>query len=114
MPQGDCLKDLLENDHFKGDLISIVDIIIQILNTLQYFNSIGVIHRNLNPTIFWINTHNNKLTLLDCSSACYASSADKKIITNLLFSSPEMVSPGKNISSKTDLYSIGVIMYTML
>jgi len=51
---------------------------------------------------------------MDCSSACSAANTDKKIITNLLFSSPEMVSPGEQINWKTDLYSVGVILYTML
>ena len=80
-----------------------MDILIQMLNTLKYLHSNGVIHRNINPNIFYLNTHNNKLTLIDCSSVCPAAKADKKIITNLLFSSPEMVSPGESISYKTDL-----------
>jgi len=52
MPQGQSLLDLIEQDIFKGDLYSVVEVVIQMLNILQFYKSYGLIHRNINPNLF--------------------------------------------------------------
>lgn len=50
-------------------------------------------HRNINPDAFYLNKQICKVYLLDMGTCCELNYRKDKIKTNLIFSSPEMVTP---------------------
>ena len=87
----------------------------QLISGIEYLGKIRVAHRDLKPENLLINSKNilkiadfglsnmyknNELLSTDCGSPCYAS--------------PEMLSGEKYLGLNSDIWSSGIILYTML
>jgi len=89
-----------------------------ILSTTSYLHKKGIIHRDIKPANFIVN--DDRLKLLD-----FGISKDKQYEENInlttvnmqlgtpMYMSPEQVM-SSGIDSKSDIYSIGVVLYEML
>ncbi len=89
-----------------------------VLEALQYLHDNGVVHRALTPDSIMVDDH-DKIKLIDFGLASDATSR-RLTYTNLAdelgtvdYISPEQVA-GKRGDSRSDIYSMGVILYEML
>lgn len=96
---------------------AILEIFSNILIAVEYAHSMGVCHKNLKPSNIFIPGKNKDLKLLDFCVATILNLDNpdnllKYNIENPMFMSPEMVS-GQKVDCRTDIYSLGVLLYFM-
>jgi eukaryotic-like serine/threonine-protein kinase len=89
-----------------------------VLEALQYLHDNGIAHRALTPESIMVDEH-DKIKLIDFGLASDATSR-RLTYTNLTdelgtvdYISPEQVA-GKRGDSRSDIYSVGIILYEML
>lgn len=97
-----------------------LDIIIQILKALAYAHQNNVIHRDIKPENILIDDNNN-VKILDFGIAQFYE--EKQELTNQTISgtvmgtynymSPEQRESSENVTERSDLYSVGVVMYEL-
>ena len=96
----------------------IIKITKDICEGMESAHNANVIHRDLKPNNVMINDE-DQLKIVDFGIAAASQSSDTKLTkTGLLVGTPTYMSPeqvlGKEIDEKTDIYSLGTIMYEML
>lgn len=112
--EGVTLKDFIENN---GPLTvnQVVDYSYQIAEALDCAHKKGIIHRDIKPQNILMN-HNGVLKVTDFGIARISSSATLTYTSTILgtvhYISPEQAK-GKFIDEKSDIYSLGVVMYEM-
>lgn len=99
----------------KLPIKEIEDIILQILKGLSYAHSRNVIHRDIKPSNIMISK-NGRVKILDFGIA-RATTKSTITKTGMFMGSPHYTSPeqidGKKIDYRTDIYSLGIILYEM-
>jgi len=135
--EGETIREILENQ-IAGDpsaiqtynLDRMLGLMIQVCNALAYAHAHGVVHRDIKPENILIGTF-GEVMLLDWGVAkVWASDGDDtqhgmiehEELTDIgqrpgtpLYMSPEQVrGGGENIDARTDVYSIGVMLYEIL
>ena len=133
--EGATLRDILEQqvlgDHRvieKYNLDRLLGVVIQVCNALAYAHAHGVVHRDVKPENILVGTF-GEVILLDWGVAKVwamddepeQSSRDYQDLTDVgqrpgtpLYMSPEQVRGGGKIDLRTDIYSIGVVLYEIL
>ena len=103
----------------KGAL-SEKDTLIYFLNILEIINRAhkkGVIHRDLKPSNIMI-TKDNTIKVMDFGIAKIVGNNSTLTKVGLKLGSPRYMSPeqvkGENLDFKTDIYSLGILLYEML
>jgi serine/threonine-protein kinase len=96
----------------------VIKITNDICEGMESAHNANVIHRDLKPNNVMINEE-DQLKIVDFGIAAASQSSDTKLTkTGLLVGTPTYMSPeqvlGKEIDEKTDIYSLGTIMYEML
>lgn len=90
---------------------------VQICSALQYAHNHGIIHRDLKPSNLLFDD-TGTLKLVDFGIARDTHEADLTssglTVGSQLYMSPEQISGSENITGKTDLYSLGVVMYELM
>ncbi len=139
---GYTLRELL-NYRERYDLTQLVNIIVQIAYALEYAHSLGVIHRDIKPENILIGPY-GEILLLDWGLAkvwngeALATDSDlnegsenseqggqrvdedptmtgyQKLQGTLFYMSPEQIERDPTIDSRSDLFSLGVILYEAL
>lgn len=89
----------------------------QICKGMIAAHSVDVIHRDLKPGNILID-ENCKVKIVDFGLAAATSQGDSRLTkTGLLVGTPTYMAPeqvrGKQVDSRTDIYSLGIIMYEM-
>ncbi len=87
-----------------------VDIIVQILRTLEYIHSRNIIYRDIKPKNIMLLT--NGIKLLD-----FGFSAFSRVNDNLLKGTMQYMSPDGlkgNVNTSMDIFSLGLVFYEML
>jgi len=108
---------LSEHIHKYGKLSEdqIKKIIIPILEGLSYSHAKGVVHRDIKSSNIMFNEHQHPI-LMDFGIA-RSTEGTKLTKTGTTIGTPEYMSPeqamGKDTDLRSDLYSIGVVMYEM-
>ncbi len=89
---------------------------IQILKGLQHAHDRGIVHRDVKPQNIMVLS-DGTIKVTDFGIARFARS-DQRTITDKAIGSVHYISPeqarGENTDEKTDIYSVGVILYEML
>lgn len=113
--QGRELRDILNEDpHLPID--QVLDIAMQLAQGLAYAHEHGIVHRDVKPSnIMVIRDGHVKIT--DFGIARMASSS-VRTQTGMVLGSPKYMSPeqvmGKAIDQRSDIFSLGVMLYEML
>jgi len=108
------LKDLLNESPLPADRV--VDVILQLIDGLNYAHKKGVIHHAIKPgNILFDEAGSACLTDFGLSNVMYQSLDIQRddIISTAPYTAPELI---RNASTdhRSDIYSLGVIMYQLL
>jgi eukaryotic-like serine/threonine-protein kinase len=98
-------------------LTEIDRIFTQLAGALEYAHEKGVIHRDIKPSNAMLDTR-GEVFLTDFGIAKIVESAVQLTATGAITGTPEYMSPeqaqGLKIDHRTDIYSLGVVLYEML
>jgi len=113
--EGITLKELIERQgSFKWK--DAVYFTIQILKALQHAHDKGIVHRDVKPQNIMV-LPDGTIKVTDFGIARFARS-EQRTITDKAIGSVHYISPeqarGEKTDEKTDIYSVGVMMYEML
>jgi len=113
--EGKTLSELLiEND--KLSIENCVNIATQICEGLEKAHQTGVVHRDIKPTNIIID-NNDRVKILDFGLAKLKGvsqlTKETSTIGTTHYMSPEQAR-GENVDARTDLWSLGVVLYEML
>ncbi|MDR2909642.1 MAG: Stk1 family PASTA domain-containing Ser/Thr kinase, partial [Oscillospiraceae bacterium] len=112
---GITLKDYIER---KGALSwkEAVHFTLQILRALQHAHEKGIVHRDIKPQNIML-LHNGTIKVTDFGIARFARS-EVRTVTDRAIGSVHYISPeqamGENTDEKSDIYSVGVMLFEML
>lgn len=117
--EGKSLTDYIKE---KGKLQASEAVQLQktLLNTFAYAHHKGIVHRDVKPSNIIIETDkNNNPKILDFGIAKLLQSDANLTNTGMqmgtpLYMSPEQVKDSKSIDHRSDIYSLGVVLYYML
>ena len=116
--KGTTLAHIIKKGNYK--LNEKVDIILQICKALSYAHKNGVIHRDIKPGNILINTEGHSFVsdfgiaqLFDKHSKGENLTKEGVIMGTMAYMSPEQQVNAKNVTTATDIYSLGVVMYEM-
>lgn len=93
------------------------DAMLQLCEALAYIHSYGLIHRDLKPSNVMVD-EDRTVRLMDFGLAKYISddgavTADGRLVGTFRYMAPEQIL-GESLDGRTDLYSLGVILYELL
>lgn len=114
--EGDTLDKVLSSRQRMGweDVIVYTK---QLCDALQYAHEKGIIHRDLKPSNLMI-TRDGVLKLTDFGIAkdtdVTALTGQNSTIGTAAYMSPEQCKGDRNLTNKSDLYSLGVVLYELL
>jgi serine/threonine-protein kinase len=102
-------KRLKHNQKFK--------ILFDICTGIMAAHAVKVVHRDLKPGNILINSQ-GKVKVVDFGLAAAANSGDSRLTrSGIILGTPAYMSPeqvqGADIDSRTDIYSLGIVMYEM-
>jgi hypothetical protein len=96
----------------------VIDIGKQVASALQHAHVNGVIHRDLKPSNLMLDRATNTIKLTDFGIAKdvdrTALTTEHKTIGTISYMSPEQCQGLRNLSGKSDLYSLGVVLYELV
>ena len=113
--QGKELRDLLREER-NLPVEQTVDIVAQVAEGLAYAHQHGIVHRDIKPSNIML-IRDGRIKITDFGIARMASSA-VHTQTGMVLGSPKYMSPeqvlGKVIDRRSDIFSLGVMLYEML
>ena len=94
-----------------------LDAVTQMAHALEVVHEVGVLHRDLKPGNVMLRA-DGSLALIDFGLAKYSESAGADTAAGRIFGTPYYMSPeqghGRPLDERSDLYSLGVMLYEML
>ena len=112
--EGHSLDDLIENDILNFD--EIISIAVQVCEGLSKAHKSGITHRDIKSSNIIIDS-DKRTRILDFGLAVTQKvtklTTGSTTLGTLCYMSPEQAS-GKDVTSQSDLWSLGVILYEML
>lgn len=113
--EGETLKTRIEKREGKGlDSDEIKDIFLQLLDALGYVHQRGFIHRDIKPSNIMIDKY-GKVKLLDFGIAKDINETidltQDHHMGSIRYMSPEHLASSANVTFRSDIYSIGVVLW---
>jgi serine/threonine-protein kinase len=114
--EGRLLREILDEGRIPEERA--IHIAVGVLDALEYIHANGVVHRDLKPENIMVDEHDN-VKLIDFGIAS-DSAARRLTYANFTatLGTPNYISPeqvkGKRGDGRSDIYSVGVILYEML
>lgn len=110
-------KDLAP--HTKGDnllpIAKVVDIVAKVADALDYAHAQSVVHRDIKPANIMYEADTSVVKVTDFGIARITDSSKTK--TGMVLGTPSYMSPeqlaGKKVDGRSDLFSLGVMLYQM-
>ena len=103
----------------KGKLLplrDVLNIIIQVADALDYAHNNNVVHRDIKPANIMLLKDTGNIKVTDFGIARITSSSKTK--TGVVLGTPSYMSPeqvgGKRIDGRSDIFSLGVVLFEML
>lgn len=114
--QGHSLEDLL-NEGKPLPLAEVLRLGREIASGLAAAHAHGLVHRDIKPANIWLEAPLQRVKLLDFGLARAASSRSDLTQTGRVVGTPEFMSPeqanGEELDPRSDLFSLGVVLYAM-
>ncbi len=116
--------EFLKGDHLNGftrsknllPTASVIEIIARAADALNYAHGENVVHRDIKPANIMYDTASNDIKITDFGIARLTDSSKTK--TGIVLGTPSYMSPeqlsGKNVTGRSDLFSLGVTLYQLL
>jgi serine/threonine protein kinase len=114
--EGRTLKNLLSERPLT--LQEILDIMTPIANALTYAHQRGVLHRDIKPSNIILDKEGVPY-LTDFGLARIAQAGESTMSQDVMLGTPQYISPEqargeKNLDARTDIYSLGVVLYELV
>lgn len=114
--QGKDLSYLLGDASKQLDIIWVLKLISKVADALDYAHNNGVVHRDIKPANIMFDSDTGEIKITDFGIARIT--ASNKTKTGTIMGTPSYMSPeqilGKKIDGRSDLFSLGIMMYEML
>jgi len=116
--EGESLRQLLDRNR-QLSIEETVRIGVEVADALDYAHRQGVIHRDIKPGNILLSEGHAVLADFGIARAVSAAREDRVTRTGLgvgtpLYSSPEQATADETLDGRTDIYSLGVVVYEML
>jgi len=118
--EGETLKDYLDS---KGKLNEeeIGGLLEKMLSALEYAHEQGLVHRDIKPSNFMVSPL-GKLKLMDfgiakqtnTASAEYTNTGTNQRMGTAMYMSPEQIHETRSVTTRSDIYSLGVVLWQMV
>ena len=88
----------------------------QLISVIEYLNDMGITHRDLKPENILLDSSKKNIKVIDFGLSNYCANSEllKSACGSPCFASPEMLSGKLYQGVTTDLWSAGVVLYSML
>ena len=118
--EGETLKEYIERKVKLSDE-DIKSIFFQILDAVGYVHDQNLVHRDIKPSNFMIDPK-GKVKLMDFgiakntnpNSAEYTQTGTGVQMGTPMYMSPEQITETKSVTSQSDIYSLGVVLWQMV
>ena len=118
--EGESLKEYMDRKGKLGDE-QILYILLQMLDALEYAHQQGLVHRDIKPSNFML-TSQRKLMLMDFGIAKqlnpgsqeYTSTGTNQQMGTAMYMSPEQIHETRSVTSQSDIYSLGVVLWQLV
>ncbi|MEM7130545.1 MAG: serine/threonine-protein kinase [Chloroflexota bacterium] len=114
---GITLHNVLQQESRRIDIDIAIKLVCQIACALDYIHRRGFVHRDVKPSNILVDNHTRAL-LLDFGTVLDLSEPKQRHETGIYgtstYISPEQAQGFMDIDGRSDLYSLGVILYEML
>ncbi len=116
--EGCTLTEFLQNNN-KLSIKMLLNISMQIASALDYAHNQGVVHRDIKPDNIIFHEQQGSVKIADFGIARFGDSeAKEKTQAGMILGTPRYMSPeqakGETIDGRSDLFSLGVILYELL
>jgi urea transport system substrate-binding protein len=118
--EGMTLAERLEQDHWLP-LSEALNIAAQAAEGLVVAHQHNLVHRDVKPANIWLETRNGRfrrVKLIDFGIACLVGGNSKLTRAGQVLGTPIYMAPeqaeGRPVDGRTDLYSLGCVLYQML
>ncbi|MGI9076847.1 MAG: protein kinase domain-containing protein [Gemmatimonadaceae bacterium] len=116
--EGESLRDRLDREG-QLPLDDALKITGQVADALSYAHSCGVVHRDVKPENILLKSGHAVVADFGIARAVSAAAGDRLTETGLVvgtpsYMSPEQVAGEANIDGRSDIYSLGCVIYEML
>lgn len=119
--RGVTLEAMLKKNHGRIHAARIARLLEQLCDVLQAAHDLDIIHRDLKPANIMIvdaDTPKEKIKVMDFGLAVLQNQANRNNAEGRFLGTPYYVSPeqarGEQLDQRSDLYSVGVMLYQML